>query len=226
MISIHPAFDRVLGGGLLPGVLTHVYGTPSSGKTNFALMAAAAASKEGRVVYVDPEGGFSTERLKQITSQDFNEVLSKILLIEPTSFDEQKVAISKADEIVAKGGVSLLIVDSIALLYRILEDKDIREFGRMLAQLLRIARKHDIPVLMINQVYTDIDSGKITPVGGSINEYWSKIMLETGVLENGARFLVLRKHLHAKEGARLDYQITADGIKPVRHSIELATRSV
>ena len=159
-------------------------------------------------------------------SQDFNEVLSKILLIEPTSFDEQKVAISKADEIVAKGGVSLLIVDSIALLYRILEDKDIREFGRMLAQLLRIARKHDIPVLMINQVYTDIDSGKITPVGGSINEYWSKIMLETGVLENGARFLVLRKHLNAKEGARLDYQITADGIKPVRHSIELATRSV
>jgi DNA repair protein RadB len=177
-------------------------------------MAAKEASKSGKVVYIDPEGGFSTERLKQLCGPRFNEVLEKTLLVKPTSFDEQKTALAQADNLAAEGGVSLVVLDSIALLYRILEDKDIRDFGRMLAQLLRIARKYETPVLMLNQVYTDTDTGQITPVGGGINEYWSKIMVEAGVNENRTRFMILRKHTHKKEGEKIEYEITNDGIKP------------
>jgi len=218
VISIHQIFDGMLGGGIEPGVLTHIFGPPSSGKTNLALMACVNASKQGKVIYIDPEGGFSTERLKQITGEDFEKVLAQVLLIAPTSFDEQKVALARADEITAKGGIALVVIDSIALLYRVLEDRDIREFGRMLAQLLRIARKYDVPVLMLNQVYTDIDKNKVTPVGGAINEYWSKVMLESGVRDDGVRWLVLRKHLHRPEGGRVFYRITDAGVEEYTYS--------
>ncbi|MFH1789194.1 MAG: DNA repair and recombination protein RadB [Candidatus Altiarchaeota archaeon] len=218
MIRIHPAFDELLGGGIATGVLTHVYGTPSSGKTNLALMACCEAAKEGIVVYVDAEGGFSTERVKQIAGKDSEKILKNTLLIKPTTFEEQKVSLDKVADITAKGEVKLVVVDSIALLYRLEEERDIREFGRMLAKLLRIARKYEVAVLMLNQVYTDIDSGRITPVGGTINQYWSKIMLETGVGDDGTRFIILRKHMHKQEGVRVDYRITDKGIKLIDYS--------
>jgi DNA repair protein RadB len=213
IVHVHPAFDELLGGGLVQGVLTHVYGPPSSGKTNFALMASVAAAHTGKVVYVDAEGGFSTERLRQIVGEKTENILGNILLIKPTTFEEQKVSLGKVADISASGGV-----DSIALLYRLEEERDIREFGRMLAKLLRIARKYEVPVLMLNQVYTDIDSGRITPVGGAINEYWSKIMLEAGVASDGSRFLILRKHVHKPEGLRVDYRITNSGVELVGYS--------
>ncbi len=218
VVSVHPAFDELLGGGLLPGVLTHVYGPPSSGKTNFALIASVAAARTGKVVYVDAEGGFSTERLRQIAGEKTEDTLRNILLIKPTTFEEQKVALSKVSDLVAAGGVSLVVVDSIALLYRLEEERDIREFGRMLAKLLRIARKYEVPVLALNQVYTDYDSGRITPIGKWTNEYWSKIMLEAGVADDGTRSLILRKHVHKPAGLRVDYRITNHGIELVEYS--------
>ncbi len=217
MISINPAFDSLLGGGLTPGVLTHIFGPPSSGKTNFAIMSCVSAVKTGKVVYIDSEGGFSTERLKQICGEETENVLQNMLLIKPTSFQDQKVALDKTSDIVASGGISLVVIDSIALLYRLEEERDIKEFGRMLAKLLRIARKWDIPVIMLNQVYTDIDSGRIIPVGGGINHYWSKIMVESGVCESGERFMILRKHLNKAEGERIEYRITDGGIEAVKY---------
>jgi len=213
-VKIHPAIDRLLGGGLEPGVLTHVYGPPASGKTNLALLASVSASKKGRVIYIDPEGGFSVERIKQIAGADFTKILNKILLIKPTSFDEQKVAVDKTEEIVSKGDVSLVVVDSIAMLYRIEEDRDIRALGRVMAKLLRIARKYELPVLMTNQVYCDIETKAIVPVGGEINRYWCKDMLEL-VYDNGRRTAVLRRHRHQPEGLRAEFTITEKGIEEV-----------
>jgi len=214
MISIETEFDKLLGGGLQKGTLTHIYGPPASGKTNIALIATYNAAIEGKVVYVDPEGGFSTERLKQIAGENFEKVLSNILLIEPTTFDEQKVAISKIDDIISKNLnlVNLVVVDGIAMLYRLQEDKDVRELGRMLAQLLRISRKYEIPVLMTNQVYTDIDSSKMIPVGGDITKYWCKIVIELGK-EDNLRYAVLHRHKFVPDEMKLYFRIIDSGIE-------------
>lgn len=204
------AFRILTGGGLLPGVLTQVYGPPGSGKTNLALIASVLAASSGRVVYVDPEGGFSTERLRQIAGEGLHDVLGNILLVEPTTFDEQKQALKKLDELVPRKKTQLVVLDSVALLYRVLEDKDIREYGRMLAQLLRVARKYDVAVLMTNQVYTDIEKNRIVPVGGQINEYWSKVIIELG-LEGDRRFSAVRKHLHHPTGGKQYFRIVDEG---------------
>ncbi len=215
MIKIHKDFDTLLGGGLQSRCITHIYGSPGSGKTNIALMATANAVKNGKVIYIDSEGSFSVERLRQISGEKIDEVLKNLMLIEPVEFDEQNVAIKKLNEIVPKSNASLVIVDSIAVFYRLEEDKDIRGLGRQLSQLLRIARRYDIPVLITNQVYTDIDTGRIVPVGGDVVRYWAKIIIELKKIEN-FRIAILKKHKFLPENLKLEFRITDNGIEAIK----------
>ncbi|MFH1126265.1 MAG: DNA repair and recombination protein RadB [Candidatus Altiarchaeota archaeon] len=217
MIPINRDFDDFIGGGLLDGVLTHVYGPPGSGKSNLALIAVVNASNNGRVIYMDTEGGFSVERLKQITSGRLEKVVENVMLLKPTTFSEQLATVKKLDSLVKENTTSLVVVDSIASLYRLEEERDIRAFGRQLAQLLRIARKYELPVLMTNQVYTDVDSGSIVPVGGKMNEYWSKIVLELG-REDSRRFALIKKHLFKPEGLKLEFKIVNSGLEVIRET--------
>ena len=200
------------GGSLIPGVLTQIYGPPGCGKTNLGLIASSMHAGEGKVVYIDPEGGFNTKRLGQICGDSLHEVLENILLVEPTSFREQIESLKRLDMLVPSNNAGLVVLDSVALLYRVLEERDIKEYGRMLAMLLRVARKYDARVLMTNQVYTNIDTNEITPVGGQINEYWSKVIIELG-FDGDERFGVIRKHLHEPTGEKKGFRIVDEGIR-------------
>ena len=67
------------------------WGPPGSGKTNFCILVSCSqAKKKNKVIYIDTEGGFSSERVKQMAGEGYEEVLGNILLMEPTDFDEQK----------------------------------------------------------------------------------------------------------------------------------------
>jgi DNA repair protein RadB len=214
IIKVHRDLDALLGGGLQPRSITHLYGAPGSGKTNIALIASASAAKHGKVVYLDAEGGFSVERLRQIAGPETEAVLQSVILIEPTEFDEQRVAINRLEEIVPSAGVSLVIVDSIAVLYRLEEDRDVKELGRQLAKLLRTARKYNIPVLVTNQIYHDIESGRNVPIGGDVIRYWAKISIELDKRDN-SRTAILRKHKFLPENMKMEYVISEKGMDAV-----------
>ncbi len=215
MIKINEKFDTLFR-ALASRDITHIYGPPASGKTNIALISTAHVATEKKVVYIDTEGGFSTQRLEQITKEQMNDVFKNIILLEPTTFDEQKVAIKKLDDMISDK-VGLIILDSIASLYRIEGDKNTMELGRQLAKLLRIARKYNIPILITNQVYTDIDTGKIMPIGGDVTKYWAKIVIEFG-RAGDFWFATLRKHKFLPEGVRLEFKIINDGIEAIKTS--------
>jgi DNA repair protein RadB len=213
MIRFMSGFDGLLGGGLSEGVVTQFYGPPASGKTNLALVAATNALGQGKVVYVDPEGGFSMERLKQIAGERANDVLNNTLLVQPTTFEEQKLAISRLEEIVTSMKVALIIVDSIAMLYRMEEDKDVRMLGRMLAQLLRLARKNGLPVMLTNQVYSEFDTNIVRPIGGHITEYFTKNIVELSRGQDGLRVATLRRHMSLPEGRMMGFRIAQKGVE-------------
>ncbi len=59
-------FNDFLEGGYERDVITMIAGPPASGKTNLSILAACSRAKEGKVIYVDTEGGFSIERIKQV----------------------------------------------------------------------------------------------------------------------------------------------------------------
>src|SRR3989344_7170664 len=81
-----------LSGGYDTDVITMIAGPPGSGKTNFCILASCSQSKNGKkVIFMDTEGGFSVDRVKQIVGEENKEkILEKIFLLNPRSFEEHK----------------------------------------------------------------------------------------------------------------------------------------
>jgi DNA repair protein RadB len=190
--------DGFLNGGYETDAITTLYGPSGSGKTNLAVLAAVKIAETGKkVIYIDTEGGFSVARLKQITS-DYENVLQNIMFLQPTTFDEQKKDFEKLKELV-NDKIGLIIVDTIAMLYRLVRVKDVqevnRELGIQIGYLTEIARKKKIPILVTNQVYTSFESReKINMVGGDLLKYGSKCLIELQAGHTGKRKAILRKH--------------------------------
>lgn len=214
--------NKWLFGGYENDIITVIYGGAGTGKTNFCMLAAVSQAKKGnKVVFIDTEGGFSTERFKQLVNGDldYKEVLKNILLLKPTNFSEQKEAFKKLNEYL-KDEISLIIVDGMTILYRldfaVARDK---EFGAMqkinsalveqMKTLAEIARKKEIPVIVTNQVYRWEEERKM--VGGDILNYWCKCIIEL-VNEKGSRKAYLRKHRSLKE-KEIEFKISDSGIK-------------
>src|SRR3989338_2032943 len=213
--------DVMLEGGYEKDVITTIYGPAGSGKTCLCILCAVNIARTKKVIYVDCEGGFSVERVKQIAphiGQDYRKILDNIIFLKPTSFNEQKRDFECLKGIV-NDKIGLIIVDTIAMLYRLefgkgenIQDVN-RELGRQISSLTEIARKHSIPVIITNQVYSDFDEkDKVNIVGGDILKYGSKCLIELQITQNGNRRLVLRKHRSIAEKKELIFKIVEGGI--------------
>jgi len=224
--------NKWLCGGYECDVISMIAGSPGSGKTNFALLTACSqAKKNNKVIFIDTEGGFSTERVKQIVGEDYKKILENILLLEPTNFTEQKKSFDSLLKTLKQKHVSLIIVDGMAMLYRLElgdaaqsgNEKKIKTVNQEIAKQMRvlaeIARKQKIPIIITNQVYTDflkqedLDKGikrSVNIVGGDLFRYWSKCIIR---LENdsGKKKAILLKHrsLAPKE---MNFEIRNEGI--------------
>ena len=110
--------DYLLQGGYEKDVITTIYGPAGSGKTGLCLLAAINIARKGKkIIYIDTEGGFSLERLKQI-ALDYKKILDKIIFLRPTNFKEQKKVFSQLKEII-NNKIGLIVVDTISMLYRL-----------------------------------------------------------------------------------------------------------
>ena len=213
--------NKWLFGGYECDVVSVLYGGAGTGKTNFCLLASVSQAKKGnKVVFIDTEGGFSYERVKQLAGDEhYKEVLNNILVLKPTNFNEQQETFKKLSSLL-KDEVSLIIVDGMTILYRLdfalarkKGDFEMQDVNKILAEqmktLVEIARKRNIPVLVTNQVYKWEDSVKM--VGGDILNYWGKCLIEL-TNEKGKRIAYLRKHRSLPEKS-FDFIISQETIK-------------
>ena len=221
-IQSNSSIDSMLGGGFEKGTITQIFGPPSSGKSNIALaLAVNVARNNKKVVYIDTEGGISIDRIKQISGPDFSNVANKIIVFEPTSFLEQNENLRSIDIWLRKNhnDVDLIILDSAVALYRVDDMKPSKlnkELGKQMGLLSKIARQYDVAVVVTNQIYSAIDEdGKddIKAVGGTILQYWSKVIiqLERGE-ETNQRIATLKRHRSIPEGKQAIFSITSRGI--------------
>ena len=206
--------NEFLEGGYESGVITTIFGPSASGKTTTCLLSAISASKEKKVIFIDTEGSFSAERVKQL-APDSAEVLDNIMVMKATTFDEQKHCIDSLHQDFPKG-IGLIICDTISALYRLERGDDNRnlnaELARQVGRLLEIARKNSIPIILTNQVYADFDDkNKVRMVGGDILTYTSKCLIEMYPHSKGMRRAILKKHRSIPE-RELVFEIKNDGI--------------
>ncbi len=208
-------FNKWLYGGYEKDVITMIAGPPGSGKTNFVILTSCSQAKKGnKIIFIDTEGGFSTERVKQIVGEDYEKILENIFLLEPTNFEEQKKSFLKLLSKIKKEHISLIIIDGMAMLYRLelgdavksKDDDKIKQVNREVAKQMRIlaeiSRKQNIPIIITNQVYGSFLSEEdwkkgvereMNIVGGDLFKYWSKCIIELKN-EKGRKKAVLLKH--------------------------------
>ena len=221
-IQSNSALDVLLGGGFEKGTITQIFGPPSSGKSNIALTLAVNVAKNNRkVIYIDTEGGISIDRIKQISGSDFSKVANNIIVFEPTSFIEQNENLRSIDVWLRKNHdeVDLLVLDSAVALYRVDDMKSAKlnkELGKQMGVLSKIASQYDIAVILTNQIYNAFDdegNNDVKAVGGTILQYWSKVILQ---LERGEeinqRIATLIRHRSIPEGKKATFSITSQGI--------------
>ena len=222
--------NKWLHGGYEKDIITMIAGPPGSGKTNFCILAACSLARKGnKVLFIDTEGGFSVERIKQIVGENYEDILKNILLLDPTSFEEQKKYLMNLSGKIRKEHVDLIIIDGMAMLYRLelgdakKDDFLVKQVNRDVAKQMRalaeISRKQNIPIIITNQVYhsflseEEIRKGvkkEMSLVGGDLFKYWSKCIIELKN-ENGKKKAILLKHrsLPRKE---LNFEIKNKGV--------------
>jgi DNA repair protein RadB len=209
--------DLLLGGGFESGIITQLYGESGTGKSNIVMqLAVQAVARSLRVIFIDTEG-FSAERFKQIAGSGAEEMAAKIMIFEPMSLEQQAIAIREASKIAGRD-LGLVILDSATSLYRVLlEAEDNRSIRRtltvQLSELQEIARRHRIPIVITNQVYTDIENKALRPLGGTGLEHICKAILFLEKKGEGLRIARLMKHRSSPEGGTADFRLTARGVE-------------
>jgi len=206
------SIDDLLNGGIESGIITMIYGESGTGKTNFCLQISKECTDSKKVIYIDSEG-VSLERLHQICGNKYKKIVDSILFFKPNSFNEQEKTIENIKKIKDSG---LVIIDTINLYYRMeLEDdkeKAMRSFLRQMGNLQMIAREKNIPVIVVEQVYTD-KNGEIKPFTHRETDHMVKTMIRLDKKEIGIRSATIIKHRSQPEGKSAIFKITALGLE-------------
>jgi len=229
------SLDELLGGGFESGTITQLYGEAGSGKTNICIQTAVECAKSGKkVIFLDCEG-FSPERFFQIASSrgDIDEIARRILIFEAHNFEQQEKCIAEIERFIAEKGkkeqandewgegesdVALVILDSATVFYRLEPNEERsmqmrRRLANQILHLLELARRHDIAVIITNQVYMDIENGKLRASGGLALEHLSKIIVQLEKMGESRRRAILKKHRSMPEGLSCEFIITERGVE-------------
>jgi DNA repair protein RadB len=224
--------DDLLGGGFERGAVSQVYGPPASGKTNVALAAAVSvAAAGGQVLYIDTEG-LSVDRFQQLArasvrssggtapDEDDNgaavdDLASRLIISEALDFEEQAEAVRDASEVASQ--VDLVVLDSATGFYRLERDEDddgsaLRDVVRQVTHLLSLARRHDVAVVITNQVFSDPESDRTRGLGGHTLAHWSAAVVRLERFRGGNRRATLEKHRSKPAGGTVRFRIVDEGL--------------
>jgi DNA repair protein RadB len=209
--------DSLLGGGYPAGLVSVIYGPAASGKTTACMLAAIAFARAGKkVVYIDTEGGFSSERFKQL-APDYEKLLPSIIFLKIGSFDEQIRQFKQLPELAKNSRIGLIIVDTIGSHYRSARREETyrqsnNELAMQLEILQELAKREGLLVLVANQVYADVEKvDEIVPVGGDIIRKRCGCMIELKPLSGSMRVSTLIAHPKIPEKKERVFEIVQDG---------------
>ncbi|MEM2907914.1 MAG: DNA repair and recombination protein RadA [Candidatus Hadarchaeales archaeon] len=181
------ALDKMIGGGVETQGLTEVFGEFGSGKSQLAhqlcvnvQLPPERGGLNGKAIFIDTENTFRPERIQQMAlglDLDPTEVLRNILVARSYNTDQQLLIAEKAEEVIEREGVRLMVIDSLTSHFRAefvgrgtLADRQ-QKLARHLLTLHRIADLKDIAVFVTNQVQArpDMFFGDPTrPIGGHV----------------------------------------------------------
>jgi DNA repair protein RadA/Sms len=155
----NPEFDRVLGGGIVPGSLILLGGEPGAGKSTLLLQIARNLEREGRrVLYVSGEESVQQIRLRADRLEDSEKSAAST---GPVSEEIYLLAESNVERILAvieDVQPSAVVLDSIQTAFSETLDSapgSVSQVRQVTMQLLNLAKSRNLTVFLIGHVTKD-----------------------------------------------------------------------
>jgi DNA repair protein RadA/Sms len=140
-------FDRVLGGGIVPGALTLIGGDPGVGKSTLLLQVAAriASSGAGPVLYVSGE---ESSRQVRIRAARLEALSPRLLVLAETNLEAVARAIARVSPVT-------VVIDSIQTTWtEALSSSpgNVAQLREVTLRLMRLAKSTEVPIFLIGHV--------------------------------------------------------------------------
>ena len=198
-------FDRVLGGGIVPGAVVLLSGEPGVGKSTLLLEVAANTAKSGaRVLYVSGEESVGQIRLR---AERTGAMTDHLYLASETDLS---AVLGQIDAV----GPDLLVVDSVQTIAAAEIDgaagmpSQIREVA---ANLIRVAKERNLPVILVGHVTKD---GSIA--GPRVLEHLVDVVCHfEGDRQTSLRFVRSLKNRFGPTDEVGCFEMTGEGIREV-----------
>jgi len=225
--------NNLLGGkGVETKAITEVFGAYGSGKTQLGLQLAVTVQMplekggaNGKAVYIDTEGTFRPERIKQLAQgigADPEKVLKNIFVARAFNSSHQILLIDKIGEMIKNGEpIRLVVIDSLTAHFRAeytgrgqLAERQ-QTLNRYLHTLMKLAEQHNLAIYVTNQVMANpalMFGDPTVAVGGNIVGHCStyRIYLRRGKKDSRVAKLIDSPNLPDNETI---FFITTDGLR-------------
>ncbi len=189
--------DEFLSGGIPNGVITDIFGSPGTGKTQFLFQLSYNAIKDGdKILYVDTSGSFRPERIIEIqTPNNLNlDVLDRITVLRITNTSEQ----TKSLQMINGGGFDAVLIDNVTDLfsYEYKSSEQTHEKNLQFMQYMRELSLHTItnkiPTVVTNSMrYVDLK--EIENMSAAIDPFTH---IKIGLSKSSTKFLGKAVWLH------------------------------
>jgi len=224
--------DNLIGGGVETQAIFEAFGEFGSGKSQIGFQLAVNAQLPpeqgglgGKVVFIDTEGTFRPERIKQLAEAaglDPEIALKNIIVARAYTSDHQMLLAEKISDLIKKENepIKLVIVDSLMALFRseytgrgTLADRQ-QKINRHMHHLQKLADTFNLAIYVTNQVMArpDIFFGNPTAaVGGHVLAHTSTYRVYLRKSKADKRIARLIDSPHLPEGEAV-FRVTAKGI--------------
>jgi len=225
--------NGLLGGrGVETGAMTEAYGAFGSGKTQLGLTLAVnvqlpkeQGGANGKAVYIDTEGTFRPDRIRQIAEgigANPDKVLKNILVARAFNSDHQILLMDKINEMIKEGEpIKLVIIDSLTAHFRAefsgrgqLADRQ-QKLNRYLHNLIKMSEQHNLAIYVTNQVMANpamMFGDPTTAIGGNIVGHASTYRMYLRRGKQGSRVAKLIDSPNLPENEAMFY-LTIKGVR-------------
>ncbi|TVQ76273.1 MAG: DNA repair protein RadA [Flavobacteriales bacterium] len=201
-------FDRVLGGGIVPGSLILLGGEPGIGKSTLMLQLALHA-QVGRVLYVSGE---ESEKQLKMRAERIGDARSECFILTETSTRNIQEQIDLVQP-------NLVVIDSIQTLYSDALDAapgSVSQLRHCAAEFLQFSKTSNVPVILIGHITKD---GNLA--GPKILEHMVDAVLQfEGDRHHMYRLLRASKNRFGSTSELGIYEMVSSGLREVKNASE------